>query len=170
MSKGALSLAPSTIPLGRDVLKQVPSIAYTVPDLDGVVRLRVYAVSDSGGIGTQLACLETQLSNTKSVYQKAVGWVTAIIAGAGLIAAGITSGLGNTNTAAHVAANAVSLFGVFQAQAIIGMTAVSMPPIVQSWTQNFQWSMGIIRVSFLQRLATWYQRATGAHQPHIFPL
>lgn len=161
MSKGALSLAPSTIPLGEDVLKQVPSIAYTVPDLDGIVRLKVYAVSDTGGIGKQLACLETQLSNTKSVYQKAVGWVTAIIAGLGLIAAGITSGLGNTNTAAHVAANAVSLFGVFQAQAIIGMTSVSMPPIVQSWTQNFQWSMGIIRVGFLQRLATWYQRATG---------
>lgn len=161
MSKGALSLAPSTIPLGEDVLKQVPSIAYTVPDLDGIVRLKVYAVSDTGGIGKQLACLETQLSNTKSVYQKAVGWVTAIIAGVGLIAAGITSGLGNTNTAAHVAANAVSLFGVFQAQAIIGMTSVSMPPIVQSWTQNFQWSMGIIRVSFLQTLATWYQRATG---------
>ena len=161
MAKGQLSLPQSTIPLTSDILNRVPSIAYTVPDLDGLVRLKVYSVSDSGGIGTQIACLEAQLSNTKSVYQKAVGWATAIIAGLGLIAAGITSGLGNTNTAAHVAANAVSLFGVFQAQAIIGMTAVIMPPIVQSWTQNFQWSMGIIRVSFLQRLATWYQRATG---------
>jgi hypothetical protein len=41
------------------------------------------------------------------------------------------------------------------------MTAVTTPPIVRSWTQNFQWSMGIIRVNFLQRMATWYQRATG---------
>ena len=161
MSKGALSLAPSTIPLDASTLKQVPSIGYTVPDLDGIVRLKVYAVSETGGIGQQLACLEAELSNTKTVYQKGVGWATAIIAGVGLIAAGITSGLGNTNTAAHVAANAVSLFGVFQAQALIGMTAVSMPPIVQAWTQNFQWSMGIIRVGFLQQLATWYQRATG---------
>lgn len=161
MTKGPFALAPSTIPLGEDTLSQVPSIAYTVPDLDGVVRLRVYSISDSGGFGNMVACLEADLSNTKSVYQKAVGWVTAIIAGAGLIAAGITSGLGNTNTAAHVAANAVSLFGVFQAQAIIGLTSVTMPPIVQAWTQNFQWSMGIIRVSFLQTLATWYQRATG---------
>lgn len=161
MTKGAFSLAPSTLPLGEDTLKQIPSIGYTVPDLDGVVRLKVYSISESGGFGNMVACLEADLSNTKSVYQKAVGWVTAIIAGLGLIAAGITSGLGNTNTAAHVAANAVSLFGVFQAQAIIGMTSVTMPPIVQSWTQNFQWSMGIIRVGFLQTLATWYQRATG---------
>lgn len=163
MTKGPLSLAQSTLPISSDVLKQIPGVAYTVPDLDGVVRLKVYNISADGGFGTQLACLEADLSNTKSVYQKAVGWVTAIIAGSGLIAAGITSGLGNTNTAAHVAANAVSLFGVFQAQAVIGMTSVTMPPIVQSWTQNFQWSMGIIRVSFLQTLATWYQRATGGN-------
>lgn len=161
MTKGALTLPESNLPIGSDTLKQIPTIAYTVPDLDGLVRIKVYQVSDAGGFGAQVACLEAMLSNTKSVYQKAVGWVTAIIAGAGLIAAGITSGLGNTNTAAHVAANAVSLFGVFQAQAIIGMTAVTMPPIVQSWTQNFQWSMGIIRVGFLQQLATWYQRSTG---------
>lgn len=41
------------------------------------------------------------------------------------------------------------------------MTAVKLPPIVQSWTQNFQWSMGIIRVGFLQDICTWYQRSTG---------
>ena len=161
MSKGPLNLPPSTIDLDKATLSRVPTIAYTVPDLDGLVRLKVYAVSNEGGFGAQVACLEAALSNTRSVYQKAVGWITAIIAGAALVAAGITSGLGNTNTAAHVAANSVSLFGVFQAQAIIGMTSVTMPPIVQSWTQNFQWSMGIIRVSFLQRLATWYQRSTG---------
>lgn len=44
---------------------------------------------------------------------------------------------------------------------MIGMTSVHMPPIVEAWTQNFQWSMGIIRVGFLQTIATWYQRATG---------
>jgi hypothetical protein len=84
-----------------------------------------------------------------------------VIAGLGLIASAITSGLGHSNTAAHVAANALSLFGYFQAQAFIGMTAVELPPVVSAWTQNFQWSMGIIRVGFLQRLATWYQRSTG---------
>jgi hypothetical protein len=41
------------------------------------------------------------------------------------------------------------------------MTAVVLPPIVRSWTQNFQWSMGIIRVNFLQKMATWYLRSTG---------
>ncbi|KIV96337.1 hypothetical protein PV10_00218 [Exophiala mesophila] len=140
-----------------DLGDQVPGAAYLVPDLDGLVRATIIS-SDTNEV---LACLEASLSNTKSVYHAAVGWATAIIAGLGLVAAGITSGLGHPNTAAHVAANAVSLFGFFQAQAVIGMTSVAMPPIVQSWTQNFQWSMGIIRVGFLQSIATWYQRATG---------
>jgi hypothetical protein len=108
-----------------------------------------------------LACIEADLSNGHSVEQKAVAWVTAVIAGVGLAASAITSGLGHSNTAAHVAANAMSLFGYMQAQAFIGLSAVPLPPIVAAWTQNFQWSMGIIRVQFLQTMATWYQRATG---------
>lgn len=108
-----------------------------------------------------IACVEASLSNGKTVYQSGVAWVTAIISGLGLAASAITSGLGHSNAAAHVAANALSLFGFMQSQAMIGMTSVQMPPIVESWTQDFQWSMGIIRVGFLQTIATWYQRATG---------
>ena len=73
----------------------------------------------------------------------------------------MTSSLGHSNTAAHIAANALSLFGYFQAQAMIGMTAVPLPPLVQAWTQNFAWTMGIVRVGFMQRFFNWYQRATG---------
>jgi hypothetical protein len=130
---------------------------YTIPDLDVLVRIKISDLDTH-----QLrACVEAELSNGHSVDQKAVAWVTAVISGLGLVASAISSGLGHSNTAAHVAANAMSLFGYFQAQAFIGMCAVPLPPIVAAWTQNFQWSMGIIRVEFLQKMATWYQRATG---------
>lgn len=157
LQAGPIPNIDTNFPVPSDLKKNIPGIAYTVPDLDGVVRIYV----NDADTGANIACMEADLSNTKTVYQPAVGWVTAIIAGLGLVASGITSGLGHTNTAAHVAANAVALFGFFQAQAVVGLTSVHMPPIVQSWTQNFQWSMGIIRVGFLQTLATWYQRATG---------
>lgn len=145
------------LPLGSDVVSRIPSIAYGVPDLDGVVKVYISDVDNNKTV----ACLEADLSNGKTVDQKAVGWTTAIIAGLALLASAVTSGLGHSNTAAHVAANALSLFGFFQAQAIIGMTSVALPPVVASWTQNFQWSMGIIRVGFLQSICTWYQRSTG---------
>lgn len=132
-------------------------IAYTVPDLDANVRIYI----NSTDTGESITCVEARLSNGKTVYQLGVGWTTAVISGLGLTASAITSGLGHSNTAAHVAANALSLFGFMQAQAMFGMLAVRMPPIVESWTQNFQWSMGVIQVDFLQTICTWYQRSTG---------
>lgn len=156
MNAGPLTIK-SNLDISEEVMSQIPGIAYTIPDLDLVVRIRI----KDQDTHVLRACVEAELSNGHSVDQKAVAWVTAIIAGLGLVASAITSGLGHSNTAAHVAANAMSLFGYFQAQAFIGMCAVPLPPIVAAWTQNFQWSMGIIRVDFLQKMATWYQRATG---------
>ncbi|KAK4552562.1 putative flavin carrier protein 3 [Recurvomyces mirabilis] len=157
MNDGQINLPTSNVPLPGSALAQVPGIAYTVPDLDA--KVQVYFNSTT--TGQSAACVEARLSNGKTVDQKGVAWAIAVISGLALVASAITSGLGHSNTAAHVAANAMALFSYFQAQAFIGMTAVPLPPIVASWTQNFQWSMGIIRVTFLQRIATWYQRATG---------
>ena len=156
MNTGQLQLQ-SNFPVDPSVVKQIPSIVYGIPDLDGLVRVYI----NDTDTNTTVACVEAELSNGKTVYQKGVGWGTAVIAGLALLASAVTSGLGHSNTAAHVAANALSLFGFFQAQAIIGMTSVALPPIVASWTQNFQWSMGIIKVGFLEDVCTWYQRATG---------
>ena len=156
MNTGQINIE-SNIDIPASVQKDIPSITYGVPDLDGLVK--VYIKNNVTGVSE--ACVEAQLSNGKTVDQKGVGWTTAVIAGLALLASAVTSGLGHSNTAAHVAANALSLFGFFQAQAIIGMTAVPLPPIVASWTQNFQWSLGIIRVDFLESICTWYQRATG---------
>jgi hypothetical protein len=156
MNQGPIDVESNT-PVDAESIAKVPGIAYTVPDLDA--RVQVY-FNDSV-TGLSLACVEAELSNGKTVDQRGVAWVVAVISGLALVASAITSGLGHSNTAAHVAANALSLFSYFQAQAFIGMSAVPLPPIVSAWTQNFQWSMGIINVGFLQDVATWYQRSTG---------
>lgn len=135
----------------------ITGITYTVPDLDAKIQI-FFKRKETG---ESVACVEAELSNGKTVNQKGVAWTVAVISGLALVASAVTSGLGHSNTAAHVAANAMALFGYFQGQAFIGMTSVSLPPIVSAWTQNFQWSMGIIRIGFIQDIATWYQRATG---------
>lgn len=156
MNQGPIDLDSNQL-IDAESIKKVPGIAYTVPDLDA--KVQVYF--NSSTTHQSLACVEAELSNGKTVDQKGVAWTVAVISGLALVASAITSGLGHSNTAAHVAANALSLFGYFQAQAFIGMTAVALPPIVASWTQNFQWSMGIIDVDFIQNIAQWYQRSTG---------
>jgi hypothetical protein len=155
MNQAPIVLQSNAI-LPASTVSQVPNAVYYIPDLDGKVQVWI-----NGTDGTPLACVEAELSNGKTVNQKGVAWTVAIIAGLGLVISAVVSGLGHSNTSAHVASNAMSLFSYFQAQAFLGMTAVTTPPIVRAWTQNFQWSMGIIRVGFLQKMATWYQRSTG---------
>ncbi|KOS20204.1 Flavin carrier protein 2 [Escovopsis weberi] len=152
------------LPVSPEAATKIPGIAYMIPDLDANVRIYVNLTNT----GQSVACVEADISNGKTVNLIGVKWATAIIAGLALISSAIVNGLGNANTAAHVAANSLSLFGYFQAQAIIGLSGIPLPPIVQAWTQDFQWSMGIIRIRFMQDILTWYQRATGGQPSTIF--
>lgn len=108
------------------------------------------------------------LVNSVLVDLIGVKWATAAVAGLALVASAIISGLGYSNAASHVAASALSLFGYFQAQAMVGLVGIPLPPVVMAWTQNFQWTMGIINVGFIQTILTWYQRSTGGTASTIF--
>lgn len=152
------------LPVGASAASQIPGIAYTFPDLDATVRVYLN-MTDTG---KSVACVEADISNGKTVDLIGVKWALAIIAGLVLVSSAVVNGLGHSNAAAHIASGALSLFGYFQAQAILGLTAVRMPPVVRSWTQDFQWSMGIIKVPFMQDIFTWYQRATGGTAATLF--
>ncbi|KAI1501501.1 hypothetical protein F5X99DRAFT_201720 [Biscogniauxia marginata] len=170
---GLAGLCPMTagkIPLtfnldvGEAAASQIPGIAYNFPDLDATVRVFLNMTET----GRSVACVEADISNGKTVDLIGVKWVLAIIAGLVLCSSAVINGLGHSNAAAHIASGALSLFGFFQAQAMLGLTAIHLPPVVQSWTQDFQWSMGIINVDFMQDIFTWYQRATGGTPSTIF--
>lgn len=157
------------LPIDPESAKQIPAIAFTIPDLDANVRIFVNKTSsDKKTIGSSVSCLEASISNGKTVNLTGVKWATAVIAALALLSSAVFNGLGHFNAAAHVAANSLSLFSFFQAQAIIGLTSVPLPPIVQAWTLNFQWSMGIIRSKVVLGICTWYQRATGGTPSRIF--
>jgi hypothetical protein len=157
LNPGVIPNINSNSQISPSALAQVPWLAYTWPDLDA--QFKVYIKNRT--TGEVIACVQANLSNGRTVNQAAVQWVLAVIAGLALLISAVTSGLGHSNTAAHIAANALSLFGYFQAQAMIGMTAVAMPPMVEAWAQNFQWSMGMVSIGFMQNACTWYQMATG---------
>ncbi|CAK7235833.1 Putative flavin carrier protein 3 [Sporothrix bragantina] len=166
MTAGKLSMN-FNLAVGSDASTLIPGIAYSFPDLDATVR--VYFNMTSGDqAGQSVACVEADISNGKTVNLLGVKWATAIVAGLALASSAVVSGLGHSNAASHVAANALSLFGYFQGQAMLGLTGVHLPPAASSWTQDFQWSMGIIRVGFMQTIFTWYQRATGGTPTDLF--
>ncbi|KAL2015013.1 hypothetical protein VTK56DRAFT_6529 [Thermocarpiscus australiensis] len=157
---------PFNLPVTKEAIDQIPGIAYTFPDLDATVRVYIN-MTDGPQAGQSIACVEANISNGKTVDLIGVKWAAAAVAGLALISSAVVSGLGFSNAASHIAANTLSLFGYFQAQAMLGLCSVPLPPVVKSWTQDFQWSMGIINVGFIQTILTWYQRSTGGEATTI---
>ncbi|OAA58473.1 hypothetical protein SPI_06546 [Niveomyces insectorum RCEF 264] len=158
---------PFNVPVSTDAEQQIPNIAYTFPDLDA--KVRVYINMTTGDqAGHAAACLELDVSNGKTVDLVGVQWASACVILAALLASTAIGQLGHFNAAAHVAVHALALFGYFQAQAIIGLCGMPLPPIVQAWTQDFQWSLGLIKLGFMQNVLTWYQRATGGTPSLLF--
>ncbi|KAI4867931.1 duf907 domain-containing protein [Hypoxylon rubiginosum] len=151
---------PFALDVSPDATSGIPQIAYDFPDLDAKVKIYINA-TDGPQAGQSVACIEASISNGQTVDLVGVKWASAIVAGLALASSAFLSGLGHTNAASHVAANALSLTSYFQAQAMVGLVGIPLPPVVQSWTQDFQWSMGIINVGWMERIFTWYQRSTG---------
>ena len=143
--------------ISDEYVKEIPGIAYTVPDIDAYAIINIYNSDDE-----RLACLAVYFSNGKTVTQTGVKWVTAIIAGIGLLVSAALSTFGNSIAASHISANTVSLFLYFQSVVIVCMEHVhKVPPIAAAWCENLAWSMGLIRVQFMQNIFRWYVNNTG---------
>ncbi|KAI1433723.1 hypothetical protein GGR50DRAFT_469280 [Xylaria sp. CBS 124048] len=165
MSSGNLN-DPFSIGVPAGINSLLPGIAYSFPDIDAQVKVFINATSGPMA-GQSLACLEANVSNGQTVDLVGVKWASAIVAGLAIASSALLSGLGHSNAASHVAATALALTSYFQSQAIIGLVGIPLPPVVQSWTQDFQWSLGIVNVGFLQKIFTWYQRSTGGTAARI---
>lgn len=156
LQPGTIDIESHTTIDSSDV-DSIPGVAYNVPDIDATAYIIV--VDDNDGMQ---ACIQASFANEKTVNHTAVKWVTAVIAGIGLLTSAILSMWGNSYTAAHIAANSVLLFVYFQSVVIITMIAVQkIPPIAGAWAQNLAWSMGLIRVKFMQDIFRWYVQSTG---------
>jgi hypothetical protein len=158
---------PFNLEIPPSAVSQIPGIAYTFPDLDAKVRILINMTKGEMA-GQTVACIETDISNGQTVDLTSVKWAAAAVSGVTLLSSAIIFILGHLNAASHVAVNAISLIGYFQSQAMIGLCAVPLPPVVRAWTQDFQWSLGIINVDFMQNIFTWYQRATGGTPAVLF--
>ncbi|KAI5958845.1 FLC2 [Candida theae] len=157
LTSGHINLDTS-MEVSSSIANQIPGVAFTVPDVDARVRVLFYDLDSLD----QLACVEAILSNGKSVQTKYAGWPIAAISGLGVITSGVISVIGHSSTAAHIASNSMSLFVYFQSLAIIAMMAVArVPPIAAAWAQNFMWSVGLIKIGFVQDISNWYIQATG---------
>ncbi|KAJ5585369.1 uncharacterized protein N7459_005169 [Penicillium hispanicum] len=139
---------------------QIPSIAFSIPDLDGQVKM----VLKSKDSDENIACVESHLSNGHTADVKAVAWVSAGIAGAALA----LSGLSALGAAGHPGSTSSSpgfgdVMGWFHSMATNGMMSVSYPAVYQSFTKNFAWSTGLVSWNGLQTSIDNFRQATGGN-------
>lgn len=150
--------------ISKEYTDEIPGIAYHVPDIDAFAKVRVY----SADTNAYLACVQVFFSNGKTVSQTAIKWVSAVISGIGLLLSAGLSSFGNSRAASHISANTMLLFLYFQSVVVIAMLHVHrMPPIASAWAENLVWSMGLIRVTFMQKIFRWFVQSTGG-TPELF--
>lgn len=139
---------------------QIPSIAYSVPDLDGLVKLTVKSQD-----GTQdLACIQSSVGNGHTFQMPAITYAAAGVAAAALGLSAVTalaSGGGPGVTTPSPTFGEV--IGWFQSMAATGMLSVQYPKVYQSFSTNFAFSTGLVPWGQMQTAIDNFRAKTGGN-------
>ncbi|EWC46503.1 hypothetical protein DRE_04226 [Drechslerella stenobrocha 248] len=163
--------ASGDLAIPSEFASQIPAIAFTVPDLDGIARLELRSKVNGTQGGSTLACLQSSVRNGKTAEQPAVTWVTAGIAGAAAVLGSISvissaAGLGAGSSAGGSSGptpNVVDIVMWFQFVSTNGMLSVNYPPVYRAFTKNFAWSTGLIPWEDMQHSIDAFRSKTGGN-------
>jgi hypothetical protein len=146
-----------TIP--SQFISQIPAIAFSIPDLDGLATLRLTSLD-----GEDLACIQSSVSNGRTLEIPTVSYVAAGIAGAALLLTSL-SAMGSAGTVGgHTASPSFgTVLGWFQSMALNGMLSVNYPSIYRSFTKNFGFSGLLIPWTSIQTSIDNFRASTGGN-------
>lgn len=150
-----------TVPSGY--AGQIPAIAFNLPDLEGGAKMELQALDG----GQDLACIQSDVTNGKSMEAPAVSYVAVGIAGAALLVSGLAA-LGSAGTSGgHTPSpNFGDVLGWFQSIAVNGMLSNQYPPVYRSFSKNFAFSGGLIPWNSMQISIDNFRKMTGGNLTH----
>lgn len=152
-AKGTQTIPPS-------FAAQIPSIAFSIPDLEGDAKMEL----KSKDTGADLACIESGINNGKSVEVQAVSYIAVGIAGAALLLTGLSAlGSAGSTGSSTPSPNFSDVVGWFQSMAMNGMLSVNYPPVYRSFTKNFAFSGGLIPWNAMQTSIDSFRNHTGGN-------
>ncbi|KEF51552.1 uncharacterized protein A1O9_12469 [Exophiala aquamarina CBS 119918] len=142
-----------------EYVDKIPSIAYSIPDLEGSAQLLLKAKD-----GSEIACIQAGVNNGKTVEVPAVSYVAAAIAAAAaavsLIGAAASGGHPGSSTSSPGFSEVIFWF---QGMAMNGMHSVPYPTVYRSFTKNFAFSTGLIPWAGMQRSIDSFREKTGGN-------
>lgn len=137
----------------------IPAIAFQVPDISAQARLQLKSMDDD-----LIACIDAQVTNGKTASVPAVKYIAAGVAGAALLASGVSAVTGvTTGGAGSASPGFTEVVGWFQGMAMNGMLSVNYPPVYRAFTQNFGFACGIIPWANLQESIDTFRSKTGGN-------
>ena len=144
----------------KEFADKIPSIAFSVPDLEGQGKLELKAKDG----GQNLACIESSVGNGKSVDVPAISYIAAGIAVAalGLSALGALSASGQPGASTPSPSFTEVMFW-FQGMAMNGMHSVDYPPIYRKFAKNFGFSTGLVSWGSMQTTIDGFRNTTGGN-------
>ncbi|KAI1166538.1 TRP-domain-containing protein [Nemania serpens] len=130
---------------------KIPAIAFQIPDIAAQAKLELTSLDDNSTIG----CVQSQVTNGKTVNLPAVSYIAAGVAAGALVlggasaisavvsgtAAGAGSSVGGVGT---ISPTFGEVFGVFHGFALNGMMSAQLPQVYRSFSKNFAFSTGLI--------------------------
>ena len=114
--------------------------------------------------GQDLACVQSQVGNGKTLQNVAVPIVAAGIAGAALLLSALSSlASGGQPGSTTPSPTFVETMGWFQSMAMNGMLSVQYPSVYQSFSTNFAFSTGLIPWGSMQNSIDNFRNMTGGN-------
>lgn len=164
-------LTPWSVPAGNfsasgsqdipsNYASMIPSIAFTVPDLDGEAKLELKSVDT----GADLACIQSTVNNGKTMNVPAVSYVVVGMAGAALVFGAVSAAVGGAHAGSTSPSPTFSeVVGWFQGLAVNGMMSVQYPTVYRSFAKNFAFSTGLVPWGTMQTTIDNFRAKTGGN-------
>lgn len=133
-----------TYPIPSTYISQIPSIAFTVPDIEAYARVELISVTD----GSVAACLQTTLSNGLTVKHKGVAIASGVFTLVALLVGLIhTAAVNSPSPAQYRWFDALYLF---QTAMATGLLHLNYPLVFMSFTSNFAWAFSLFHSTKMQ--------------------
>ncbi|PQE19965.1 transient receptor potential ion channel protein [Rutstroemia sp. NJR-2017a BVV2] len=157
--------ASGTQAIPSEYASMIPAIAFSVPDIAAQATIELKAVDT----GSDVACVEAQVTNGKTTEIPAVSYVAAAVAGAAAVVGGFSALAGAAHGSSGAASSSPSFTETmtwFQGMALNGMMSVNYPPVYRQFSKNFAFSTGLIPWTAMQTSIDNFRAATGGNLTH----
>jgi hypothetical protein len=144
----------------EEFLSNIPSIAFTVPDIDSQATMELKAKDD----GRDLACITSQVSNGQSLDTPGGVYAAVGMAGVALLLSGASAFASAGSTGAATASP--TFFDIafwMQSMALNGMMSSDVPAVYRAWSRNFAFSTGLVSWDGMQRSIDGFRDKTGGN-------